>query len=228
MTNEENIFYAKRNIVDNVYCTARLDGIAVTYTETREIYEGRCVPRLTVDEIVKINNIKHAWQFMLETIDSPMDLRYIQQINYKIEAGIIPNMTILHGVDLGIDETSWMSDIPNHTDVEKRIHEIMSIPDITERATTLMLYLMKAQLFMDGNISVAQIAANQIMIQNGAGIIRIPVEKQSQLLEEISHYYETGDMKLIKAFVEEGCLDGYEARPIEGNEGLDKSIFYSC
>lgn len=43
MTIADNMFYAKRNIVDSIYSEARLEGIAVTYPDTREIYEGRAV-----------------------------------------------------------------------------------------------------------------------------------------------------------------------------------------
>ena len=38
MTREENIFVAKRNIVDYIWKSARLEGLAVTYPDTEAIY----------------------------------------------------------------------------------------------------------------------------------------------------------------------------------------------
>lgn len=38
MTIGENIFLAKRNIIDNIYKSARLEGIAVTFPQTEAIY----------------------------------------------------------------------------------------------------------------------------------------------------------------------------------------------
>ena len=78
LTRQENIFLAKRNIIDSIYRESRLEGIALTFPETAEIYEGRNVAGLTVDEVVKVNNLKHAWNFILDTADYPIDIRYIR------------------------------------------------------------------------------------------------------------------------------------------------------
>lgn len=43
MTREENIFVAKRNIVDYIWKSARLEGLAVTYPDTEAIYNGMSV-----------------------------------------------------------------------------------------------------------------------------------------------------------------------------------------
>ena len=66
LTKEQNIFVAKRNIVDYIWKSANLEGIAVTYPETQAIYDGGIVNGLTVDKIIAINNLKYAWQFILE------------------------------------------------------------------------------------------------------------------------------------------------------------------
>lgn len=36
MTKEDNIFFAKRKLVDNIYKSANLEGIAVTFADTLE------------------------------------------------------------------------------------------------------------------------------------------------------------------------------------------------
>lgn len=66
LTREQNIFLAKRNIVDYIWKSANLEGIGVTYSETQAIYDGGYVNGLTVDNIIAINNLKYAWQFILE------------------------------------------------------------------------------------------------------------------------------------------------------------------
>ncbi|MCL1880102.1 MAG: hypothetical protein FWF71_05765 [Actinomycetia bacterium] len=48
MTQEENIGLAKRDIADLIYKEANLEGIAVTYPQTQEIYDGRTVAGLTL------------------------------------------------------------------------------------------------------------------------------------------------------------------------------------
>lgn len=66
LTREQNVFVAKRNIVDYIQKSANLEGIKVTYAETHAIYDGGIVNGLTVDNIIAINNLKYAWQFILK------------------------------------------------------------------------------------------------------------------------------------------------------------------
>lgn len=75
LTREENIFVAKRNIVDYIWKSANLEGIAVTYTETQTIYDGGIVNGLTVDNIIAIDNLKYAWQFILENESIDYDFK---------------------------------------------------------------------------------------------------------------------------------------------------------
>ena len=66
LTREQNVFVAKRNIVDYIWKSANLEGISVTYPETQSIYDGGIVNGLTVDNIITINNLKYSWEFILK------------------------------------------------------------------------------------------------------------------------------------------------------------------
>ena len=52
------------------------------------------------------------------------------------------------------------------------------------------------------------IVANQIMVQNGKGIISIPLEEQSTFRELLINFYETNNMEKIKKFIYDNCIDG--------------------
>ena len=56
LTREQNVFIVKRNIVDYIWKSANLEGIAVTYPETQSLYDGGIVNGLTVNEVIAINN----------------------------------------------------------------------------------------------------------------------------------------------------------------------------
>ena len=73
--NRQNVFVAKRNIVDYIWKSANLEGIGVTYPETQVIYDGGVVNGLTVDKIITINNLKYSWQFILENEDIEYDFK---------------------------------------------------------------------------------------------------------------------------------------------------------
>ena len=102
-------------------------------------------------------------------------------------------------------------------DVYKR--QIMNADlSVTERAITIMLYIMRSQMFFDGNKRTAQLAANQIMIQGGAGVLRIPVECQKEFFAKLIGYYETGDMREVKRFVYDTSIDGFVKKQTEQPE----------
>lgn len=227
MTREDNIFWAKRNLIDSIYSSARLEGIAITFPETQDIFEGRNVAHLTVEQVVKVNNLKHAWQFLIDTVDYPMDLMYVRQLNREVGANLIPNCGELRMVDVGIGGTEWKPDIPDYNRVKQDIADIMSLQETTEKAVTLMLYLMRAQLFLDGNKRVAQLAANQVMIQGGAGIISIPVSKQEEFFKLLVDFYESNDMSQIKDFISRTSIEGYDS-DIQANAVKEKPIDYNA
>ena len=75
-----------------------------------------------------------------------------------------------------------------------------------------MLYLMRRQMFLDGNKRTAMLAANQVMVSNGCGVISVPIEDQPEFTRLLVSYYESGDMEEIKGFVYENCIDGIDFR----------------
>lgn len=233
MTQENNILYAKRNLVDSIYKEAKLEGIGVTFPDTHELIDGRSVAGLSVDDVVKVNNLKHAWQFILETIDYPMDLRYLRQINTEVGSGIVYEAGNLRSSSVEIGGTSWKPDIPDYDSCKDAVNRICG-SDLccTERSIDLMLYAMRSQMFMDGNKRTAQIAANQMMIQGGCGLISIPEDRQGHFLRLLVSFYETNTPNEIKQFVYDECIIGIDGQKrdkeiVDEHPPVRKDEFYS-
>ena len=68
MTLEQNIFLAKRNLVDNIYASAKLEGLNVTFPQTKTILEGINIPNMKLDDIQCILNLRDAWNFVLNKV----------------------------------------------------------------------------------------------------------------------------------------------------------------
>ncbi len=208
MTTEQNIFVAKRNIVDYIWKSANLEGISVTYPETDTIYNGINVSRLNIDEITAINNLKHAWRFLIENIDYPIDYNFICRINKYVGSNLYYNSGKIRNIPVKMGGTDWKPDIPIESQIKEDLSDILRIPCPTEKAITLMLYLMRKQIFIDGNKRTAMLAGNQVMISNGAGIISVPIEEHEKFRDMLISFYETNDMTGIKYFTYEKCIDG--------------------
>lgn len=224
MTVEDNIFLAKRNLVDSIWKEANIEGIGVTFPDTKEIFEGRTVPGLTVDETVAINNLKHGWQFVLDTLDAPVDLAYVRQVNGVVGAGIIAQPGELRCFDVGIGGTSWKPEIPDFDSAKAMIAEISALDPGQDRALLMFAALCRAQLFSDGNKRTAQLVANKMLIGDGAGILAIPVEHKARFEGLLIDYYESNDPARFLSFVADVGVDGIDVpRPAESGQQASKS-----
>lgn len=208
---EDNIFVAKRNIVSYIYESAKLEGLSVTFPDTDAIFYGGTVRAgLSVDEVVAVNNLKHAWAFSLDAIAYPTDYALICQLNRAVGANLFHNAGFIRTIPVRIGGTEWKPQLPIEADIKDELYEILSVDNATDRSISLMLYLMRRQMFIDGNKRTAMLAANHEMIKNGAGVISIPEAMQSVFREKLVHFYESGDMQDIKECVFESCIDGMD------------------
>ena len=60
---------AKRLLVDVVYKSANLEGMAVTFAETNDILNDVNVQNIKPSEISKVCNLRDAWKYFIEHIN---------------------------------------------------------------------------------------------------------------------------------------------------------------
>lgn len=209
LTQEQNIFFAKRNIVDSLWKSANLEGIAITFPETQKIYDGGNVEHLRVDEIVAVNNLKHAWQFVLSTVNDKIDYNYISSVHSLIGSNLVEAPGNLRIYDVKMPGTNWRPEIPTKDGLNKVLEEAESMQCDTEKAIFLMCKLMKMQLFNDGNKRLAMLIANHELIKLGRGIISVSEEHKVEFGTKLIAYYENEEkLQELMDFVYDKCLDG--------------------
>lgn len=208
LTLEQNIFLAKRNLVDNIYANARMEGLNITFPETKTILEGVNVPNLKIDEIQCILNLRDAWKYLINNIHADFNLDFICKINELVARNESIAWGVLRQGGVQISGTEYIPEIPDEEDVKKQINIILQIENATERAIEYMLYGMRSQLFWDGNKRTSTICANKIMIENGCGIIKVPDNKLKDFTVLLSEFYSTNSKEKIKQFLFDNCIDG--------------------
>ncbi len=214
LTREKNVFVAKRNIVDYIWKSANLEGIGVTYPETQVIYDGGVVNGLTVDKIITINNLKYSWQFILENEDIEYNFKALCHL-HKLTCDKLVldgNLGRLRTTPVSIGGTSWKPQFPVESQIKEELEQLLNQPEKskTEIAIEVMLWIMRRQMFIDGNKRVGMLFANKIMIDNGCGIITIAQENQQTFFKKLINYYESGDNKDLKKWIYETSIDGID------------------
>ena len=203
-----NIDYAKRNTVDTIYKQAILEGIVVTFLDTEAIIEGGMINNVSADDVQKINNLKHAWQLVLDegVVASPSDYNLLCLINKLIEEGFYFNAGALRSVPVTIGGTKWKPDLPIESLIKEQLLDILSIGDIYDRALSALLFVTRKQLFIDGNKRTSVIYANHILISQGAGLVVVPEENIPLYKQLLIGYYESDEPTAIKRFLFDNCL----------------------
>lgn len=205
---ERNIDFAKRNLVDTIYKQAILEGVATTFADTENIIEGGKVNNMTPEDIMKIVNLKHAWEFILNknVILSDTNFALLCEINKMVEEGFYYSAGKVRNVPVTIGGTTWKPDLPIESVIKEELEEIFNKKmDDVDRAIELLLYTMKKQVFIDGNKRTSVIFSNHYLISKGKGIIAIPAELTEEFKDLLIPYYEGKDEKQIKKFIKEKC-----------------------
>lgn len=210
LTKKENVFLAKKVLVSSIYNSAKLEGINTTYPDTKTILDGANVPSLRLDEINCILNLRDAWNFVLSNIDEAITLDFICKINSFVSRNESLEWGVLRTGKVGINGVDYVPDIPNEAKIIADIKNIMEEKNITRRSLVLMLYLMRTQVFWDGNKGTGMIVANKIMIENGCGVITIKEEYFKEFNSLLTEYYNTNEMESLLKFLYNNCIFGME------------------
>lgn len=203
-----NIDFAKKYLADTIYKQAVLEGVATTLSDTESIIEGGKVSNMSSEDVMKIVNLKHAWDFILNknVILSPTNYSILITINKLVEEGFYYNAGYLRSTPVKIGGTSWTPEIPIESDIKDDISNILNEQkDSIDIAIELLLYVVKKQMFIDGNKRTSIIFANHYLIANSKGLIVIPVEKVEEYKKLLIEFYESNDSSKIFSFIKNNC-----------------------
>lgn len=209
ITKEQNLFIAKKRLVDNIYSGAKVEGVNVTFPETQAIVDGINVAKLSVDDILVIHNLKSGWRYTLSHIDEPMNLDFLCKINEEVSRNESLDWGHLRSGTVGISGTDYTPEIPNKETVVRAIDSIMqSKESATQKALELYAYCCKSQLFWDGNKRTAFIAANKVLIENGCGLLTIRDNDIAEFNDRLTAFYNDDKNKpSLIAFLYNKCVN---------------------
>ena len=74
-----------------------------------------------------------------------------------------------------------------------------------DAAIKLCLYVMRTQVFIDGNKRTAVLFANHYLISQGLGLLVIPEREVPGFKKLLIEFYEKDDDKKISKFLKEKC-----------------------
>lgn len=204
---EDNIFLAKRNLVDSIWKEARLEGIAVTYSQTADVLEGRVVADLSLEQNLALNNLKQAWRYVLDEPHA-IDFETLLHLNLLIgQGGVVRYAGELRDGLVRIGGTDFVPPVPDENQARSEFARILSVEEPVMRALFAFAWTCRSQLFRDGNKRAAQLVANDILVHSGEGILAVPIDAQGEFFELLVAFYESNIPDELISFLWEKCIE---------------------
>ena len=201
-----NLEFARVNMKKIIYDQAVLEGVGTTFPDTEAIIDNGKVNNVKAEDVIKIINLKHAWQFIIDkdVIQAPSDYYLASYIARLVNEGLlaIPDGGRIRGVPVTIGGSSYIPPIPFEDKVKEDIQNLLNLDiDDIDKAIELCLYVMKTQIFNDGNKRTGVIYANHYLISKGKGLLVIDFEKVPEFKKLLVEYYEDKDLFSVKTFL---------------------------
>jgi len=210
LTKEQNIFLAKKLIVENIYHSARLEGCNVTFPDTQTILNGVSVANLNMNDVECILNLRDAWKYLIANVVKPFNFEFICQINALVARNQSLAWGVLRTGKVGIGGTDYQPEIPVAAEVIGEIDVILKTANNTERAIRFFLWACRSQLFWDGNKRTGALCANKLLIAEGKGILSVKEDCLLEFNRRLTAFYDSGDYSQIDRFIYEKCLFGID------------------
>lgn len=204
----QNLEFARANMKTNIYDQAVLEGVATSFPQTEDIIENGTVHGMTATDIQKVLNLKHAWEFILDSdvLQAKSDYYLLCHIARLVNEGFFSDGGRIRGVPVSIGGSTYKPPLPTEFTVKEQINEILdSGKEAIDVAIELCMYCMKTQVFLDGNKRASVIYANHYLIAHGQGFLVIPEEHVPEFKRKLVAYYEGEAMNVIADFLKKNC-----------------------
>ncbi len=203
-----NMDFVRANMKSIIYDQAVLEGVSTTFPDTELIIENGKVNNVSAEDVQKILNLKHAWEFVLDkdVVQSPTSYYVCQYIARLVNEGFYHEGGRIRGVPVKIGGSSYIPPLPVEYEVKEQIDNIVAAEaSPLDVAIELALYVMKTQIFNDGNKRTAIIFANHYLVAHGAGLMVVPESIVPEFKQLLVRYYEDIDTQAIKDFLKNQC-----------------------
>jgi len=217
LNQNDNITLGKQMLEDNVYRGAVLEGIPATYAQTVEIINNIIPAKSSLNpaQINEIVSLKRAWEYVLNKDNLTTKATAVNLVLVKeIHAIIGANMNSLNPEQVGNLRTTpiFVGGVKTHDfgipvadEVQSELVALNDFKDPVICALEVFLYLCKKQMFRDGNKRTANLVANFLLIQSGAGLISIKEELVPDFKVLLIDWYDNRNKKDIMNFLLNRC-----------------------
>lgn len=206
LSKEENLALAKNLVTKSIYSSARLEGINISLAESKAILDGIDVTRISKSSVALINDLKTAWDYTLDNIDTQINLELLCTINSLVLKSIEDFCVgTLRETEMEVSGKNILPP-PNKDKVISDLEKILNNGTKTQQAIECFLYGCSNQLFSLGNKRTFMIVSNMILIQDGAGLMIVDDKDLIDFNLKLLYFYNTAKSQPLKDLLYNNCI----------------------
>lgn len=211
---DQNIFLAKKCLVSQIYHLSRFENCKTTLLQTEKILQNRNDIGVSVDDIGVIIALKRGFEFIFNELKNnpKFNLPLMQKINRIVAIYDALDAGNLRTGKVGVTPDFKKGTIEPNALTDNKVNDFSNSFDDkisqTHQAILIMLFMMRNQLFWDGNKRTAILFANAMLIYNGCGVIEISEQNFDEFNIKLSDFYQSGNSDILLDFVYQNCIVG--------------------
>ena len=212
-----NKAFGMRYFNDAIKSMSIVEGVPITEEHIEKIIHYNDIKVVVAEEldtfaIKTVINLKYAWDKVISSINNPITLEYIIEINSIIAYDEALEINKLRSTPITVSYGKYTINPPDKTQTRIDIQRflLMKEPHRYEHdILDLYIYLIVTQLFYDGNKRTAFLITNHILISMGIGILIIKEENLEDFNILLDRIYENNSVENKEAFIKflrEHCI----------------------
>lgn len=191
MSRSMNVNYIRKYFVRFIYRSMKLARYECTFEEVEEILNNCTNPTSEVEIAVK--NYAEAWEKVLENKDQEVNKDFLLELHHILMKGLNENVET-ELTDIQAEEVHIMINQPAKAN--------------TEIAIDVLEYILDKKLFSDGDVRVAIMFANKIMLEGGCGVITIREGLCDEFRVKLKAFHEENGFKQFKNWIYRTSIEG--------------------
>lgn len=205
------IMLACKQLSELVCDAVNLEGINFTLPEIQTLLDGITVGGHKLSDQQIALNQAEAWQTLFKWLDreefelsvkKTCELHMVAAKNEALECGRFRSGGVtIAGTKYLPPEAQELSSL-----FDTMVKEALSLTDIYDQAIFVFLTMARWQFFYDVNKRMGRFMMNGILLNAGFPVINLPAKRQLEFNRLMLEFYESGEQKLMNAFLR-GCLD---------------------
>lgn len=190
---EQALFHFHKLLPELVYDFVQMRGNSFTYPEVQTLVEGITIGGKTIHEMEQVLNHHNAIVRMF-TIVRESAFTMSKEILCSFNSIIVNydrcEPRVFRGVKIkaGLHSSDKLGDI-----FDQGISEISKLPNAVEKSISFLLFGIRQQFFLSGNLESSFVMMNGVLLDSGQDVISVPAQRWKEFHGKIGNFHVTGD-----------------------------------